>query len=150
MTANRLMALLAVLALSTTIAGTSASPSLAHARTTLAPCIASDSAAVDFRNFVLRMSTSPDTNWVRKRTQWLVPSGLDTTNVYFVSDTQLCSSAAIAHARSASEDTVNPYPVHALRVGPNRFIVYNYLQSGDFFTYFVFDSSFSLLKALMT
>ena len=150
MIAKRLILLTAVLALTATIGGATAVPSVAHARTTSVGCIADDSVALDFRNFVLRMSTSPDTEWVRKRTQWLIPFGLDTTSVYFVVDAQLCTSAAVAHARAAREDTVNPYPVHALRVGPNRFIVFNYLQSGDFFTYFVFDSSFSLLKALMT
>jgi hypothetical protein len=76
------------------------------------------------------------------RTTWRLPYIADTSEVHFVQDTTLCRTAAIELAKLQGDDTLTAPPVYLLRVGPTRFVAFNYHKVGQWYVFAIFDESF--------
>ena len=46
------------------------------------------------------------------------------------------------------KSTKHPLPVHVLRVGPTRYVVFNYFRQGEYLLYLVFTRDFALLSTV--
>lgn len=112
-------------------------------------CRAQDTLAVMFRNYVVQVATGTDSTSISLRTSWNIPEVAD-TSVVFVTDSVLCSSAAIAQASVEGDDVNNPPPVHLLRVGTTRYVAWNYSRRSEYYEYLVFDTEFQLLSTIGT
>lgn len=112
------------------------------------PCLATDDFALSYRSYILRVTTTQDTRQARFRTNFRLPLITDSSTVAYVTDTTVCTQAASAHAIVAGETTGTPRPVHVLRVGPTRYIVWNDQQVGEFDARHVFDDNFTFLVSL--
>jgi hypothetical protein len=62
----------------------------------------------------------------------------DSSQVYWVSDTSTCRQAAVAVATHFEADTLSPPAVYLLRLGPTRYLAFNYARK----VYVVLDAEF--------
>lgn len=118
----------------------------AHAESLVA-CYPEDDSATDFKDYILKMVTGTDSIAANDRAGWELPA-VDSSQVFFITDSMTCDRAARAHAVEARTDTLNPKAVHLLGVGPTRHIAFNYHRVGEWLMYFVFDSSFVLVAPM--
>jgi hypothetical protein len=110
-------------------------------------CRPTDAVAEDYRLYATGVITGSDSVSGVLRAAWNVPQ-VDSSQITFVLDSATCDQGARAHAIAAAQDTLNPPPVHVLRVGPTRYIAFNLAKAGEYLVYFVFDSTFHFLKAI--
>jgi hypothetical protein len=112
----------------------------------LAPlaCRPSVSAADGFRLYITAIDTGTSAEAARWRDFWHIPA-VRATEIYFVTDSAACARAARVHAATAKADTINPWPVFLLHVGPTRNIAFNFTMVGEWFHYAILDSSFALV-----
>jgi hypothetical protein len=112
-------------------------------------CRATDGMAENFKSYVVEVVTGSDTASTSMRQAWGIPSVADTA-IYFVTDSILCDQASRAHAVQAHQSVNDPPAVSVLRVGNSRYVVFNGARSGEYLTYFVFDSAFVFVKAIIS
>ena len=92
------------------------------------------------------LASRTDTGSVRVRAGFrLLPAA--SAEVYLASDSTTCRAAARAFARERG-DTSAVVPVYAIRVGPSRFIVFNYARHEPDEIGVVFDATFAVLALL--
>jgi hypothetical protein len=109
-------------------------------------CLAPDSAAEDRRAYIADFVTTPADS--EDRAGWDLPAVPATSISFVTSDSTICTSAAVAHARALHQDTISPASVHLLRVGATRFIAFNYSTLGEYFAFVVLDSAFNRLTVI--
>jgi hypothetical protein len=127
-----------------TVAALSAPPRSAPPAHVGVACRSWNATADGFRLFITALDTSTaDTNATR-REFWHIAQ-VPASEITFVTDSATCDRAARAHAASVNGDTITPYPVHVLRVGPARFIAFNFTRVGEWFHYAILDSSFAII-----
>lgn len=92
------------------------------------------------------LASRSDTVSMRVRAGFrLLPAA--SAEVYLASDSTTCRAAARAFARERG-DTSAVVPVYAIRVGPSRFIVFNYARHEPDEIGVVFDATFAVLALL--
>lgn len=112
------------------------------------PCRTIDAAALDDRAMISEIVTGTDTLSARRRSGWDLPVVADSA-ISFVVDSTVCAAAAVAHAQATQDTTNPPPPVHVLRVGHSRYVVFNYTPVGEYFAYVVFDPSWACLRSMI-
>jgi hypothetical protein len=117
-----------------------------RSRFPLGGCRDTTAAATGFRLYLTAIDTSTaDSNSV-ERISWHIPQ-VSASDISFVADSALCARGAIAHALSLKQDTANAASVYVLRVGPTRYVLFNYTRVGEWVHYAIVDSGFALLGA---
>lgn len=115
---------------------------------TVAPhCRALDSGAASFRRYITKFDTGTSIKAAEDRAIWNLPA-VPASEIYFVTDSIPCSLAAKAHEAAVKGDTLDPYPVHLLRIGSTRYIALNWTMIAGWFHYAVLDSNFTLLSSV--
>jgi hypothetical protein len=69
----------------------------------------------------------------------------DSSQVYWVSDTSTCRQAAVAVATHFEADTLLPPAVYLLRLGPTRYLAFNYVRK----VYVVLDAEFGYVTRIV-
>ena len=94
-----------------------------------------------------KVVSSSDTGWVRHRSMYGLLAA-DSSDVSAVIDEATCRQASVVRLlRNNPPDTSTVYPVLLIRAGINRYVVYDgATRGGDYEAYFVFDSTFALVK----
>jgi hypothetical protein len=95
------------------------------------------------------MATGSDSEAAEDRQIWNLPSGVTSGQIAFVTDSLSCTIGAKAHALAVGADTLNPPPVHLLKVGTTRYIAFNYTRQGEWRLFVVLDSAFTKLGVMM-
>ncbi|HEY4219126.1 MAG TPA: hypothetical protein VGM67_18415 [Gemmatimonadaceae bacterium] len=108
------------------------------------PCRPWSFDAEAFRVYITGLDTSTVDSASTYRTFWTIPV-VDPTAIALVTDNSLCDQAARIHAASTKRDSIAPYPVFVLRVGPTRYIVFNFMAVGEWYDYTILDSSLKVL-----
>lgn len=122
-------------------------PALAHAQA-YAPCRPVDAAAIDDRAMIAGIVAGGDSIGARRRQGWNLPAVAD-SEVTFVVEPALCTAAAAAHARVHDVADGPLLPVHVLRVGLTRYVVFNYTPVGEYFAYVVFDGAWTVVATII-
>ena len=112
------------------------------------PCRGTTAGAEDIRSYVHEVTMTQDSLNAKRRAVYQLPLITDSSVVDFVSDTTVCTQAATANAL-ANNETGTPGDVHVLRVGPTRYIVFNYYVVGHYHALRVFDANFNLLTSIL-
>ena len=121
-----------------------------HPPQALAPCVRGEGAAADFRVWIQELATTADSEEAEMRDSLKLPRLADTSLVAFETDPAICARAAEAFARATRDTTRPARPVYLLRVGPDRYIAWNYSRVGEFFVYYVFDRRLRLIEEFIT
>src|SRR6185312_3801448 len=100
--------------------------------------------AESFRIYITGLDTSMADSAETYRKFWNIPA-VAPADIDLVRDDAICDRAARIHAASVTRDTVKAYPVFVLRVGPTRYIVFNFMSVGEWFDYTILDSAFKVL-----
>jgi hypothetical protein len=116
---------------------------------TVSSCMPPDGYSDNFRDYLFIITAPTDTSSAKARATFHLPQ-IDSTKVVYVRDSLTCARAARAHALAAAQDTINPAPVHLLRVGTFRYVAFNGMRTGEYLTYFVFDDAFQLLASVIS
>jgi hypothetical protein len=103
-------------------------------RTVGPACQQVNEAADGFRLYITSLDTATSAAPGNDRTFWHLPQ-VSASEIAFVTDSTRCDRAARAHARTVAADATNPAPVHLLRVGPTRYIAFNFTKVGEWFHY---------------
>jgi hypothetical protein len=126
------------------IAAVSASPLRANdAPAASVPCRAWSYNAESFRLYITDIDTSTADSAGTYRKFWSIPS-VTSSDIALVRDDSLCDRAARIHAASI-HSKAEPYPVFVLRVGPTRYIVFNFMSVGEYFDYTILDSALKVV-----
>ena len=112
------------------------------------PCRATTDDAEGFRSYIIRVTMTQDSAQARLRTSFELPLITDSAEVAFVTDTTICTQAATANALAGGRTTTPAADVHVLRVGPTRYITFNYQQEREYSLSHVFDQNFNWLATL--
>ena len=127
------------------VLGAAAWPSSRHPTSSSDPaCRSTDGGTDGFRLYITAIDTGTTSDASSRRDFWHIPS-VAATDIYFVTDSATCAHAAHVHAATASADTVNPAAVSLLRVGPTRYIAFNFTKVGEWFHYAILDSNFAVV-----
>jgi hypothetical protein len=111
-------------------------------------CRESEESEDDVRSWILWLVTEADTRAKALRPGTSLPKLTDSSEVYLVLDEEICFKAAQAVAAVFGDDTLRPPPVHVLRVGPTRFVAYNYLENGHTFYFPILDEQFRYIISI--